>query len=113
MKVLLIDDQREAAHIKSMYGIDVTEVARTYDEGVTALQKGGWDVLLLDHDLNSYPNGVEKTGTDIMQFLQQNPQLLPHTITFVTMNPGGRERMRAILGDIQKGQELTKKKDQP
>lgn len=112
MKVLLIDDQREASHMKSMYGIDVTEVARSYDAGIEALKKGGWDVLLLDHDLESYPDGVEKTGTDIMKFLQQNLHLMPHTITFVTMNPGGRERMRALLGDIQKAQQLPKKDEQ-
>lgn len=102
MKVLLIDDEREVPHIKSMYGVDVTRVAKSYDEGIKALQEGGWDILLLDHDLNSYPDGVEKTGTDVMKFLQENPNLLPHSIVFVTMNPGGRRRMEGILQDIHK-----------
>jgi len=109
MKVLLIDDEREAPHIKSMYGVDVTKIARSYSEGIEDLKQGGWDVLLLDHDLNSYPDGVEKTGTDIMKFLQENPQLLPQSIIFVTMNPGGRRRMEGILSDIKK--QLSAKKD--
>lgn len=111
MKVLLIDDQREAPHIKSMYGVDVTRVAKSYDEGIRALQEGGWDVLLLDHDLNSYPDGVEKTGSDIMKFLQENQNLLPQSIIFVTMNPGGRRRMQGILHDIQKQQSMSKKEE--
>lgn len=102
MKVLLIDDEREAPHIKSMYGVDVTRVAKSYTEGIKALQEGGWDILLLDHDLNSYPDGQEKTGTDIMKFLEANPALLPQSIKFVTMNPGGRQRMEGILHDIQR-----------
>ena len=108
MKVLLIDDEREIPHIKSVYGIEVTKVAKSYTEGIQALQEGGWDMLLLDHDLNSYPEGKEKTGTDIMRFLQANPKLLPQSIIFVTMNPGGRRRMEGILSDIQKEQRSVK-----
>lgn len=102
MKILLIDDQRTKSYISSTYGIDVTQVAKTYQEGIEQLQIGGpWDALLLDHDLSSYDdNGKELTGTDIMNFLEQNQDLLPKQIILVTSNPVGRKNMQAIIDKI-------------
>ena len=103
MKVLLIDDQRTKEFIKSVYGVTVSSVAKNYQEGVDQLTNHGpWDVLLLDHDLGSFDeNGKELTGSSIMQFLQQNKQLLPKTVVFVTSNPAGLKHMEAILKDIE------------
>jgi CheY-like chemotaxis protein len=102
MKILLIDDMRTKSYIASTYGIDVTEVAKTYQEGIKQLEIGGpWDALLLDHDLSSYDdNGKELTGTDIMNFLEQNPDLLPKKIICVSANPVGKRRIEEIINKI-------------
>jgi len=97
MKTLLIDDLRNEAFISQTYGIEVTEVARTYTDGVNALVTKQWDLLLLDHDLNSYVDGVEKTGYDIIVFLENNPQYMPKEIFLVTANPVGRARMQFVI----------------
>ncbi len=65
MRTLLIDDLRN---------IKADVIARTYDEGIRELTYNGpWDLLLLDHDLASFVNGIEKTGYDVMCFLEENP----------------------------------------
>lgn len=94
---------RTKSYIASTYGIDVTEVAKNYQEGIKQLEIGGpWDALLLDHDLSSYDegSGKELTGTDIMNFLEQNQDLLPKKIILVTSNPVGRKNMQAIIDKI-------------
>jgi CheY-like chemotaxis protein len=98
MKVLLIDDQRTPVLIKSQYDIQVTSVATDYNEGIRALKEDGpFDLLLLDHDLGSYnEDGREMTGTDIMQFLLENPIYLPIDIYVVSANPVGAQRMREM-----------------
>jgi hypothetical protein len=83
MKMLLIDDLRV---------MTVHRTARTYDDGIVALQNGPWDVLYLDHDL-----GEEKTGYDITNWLEQNPAYQPEAVVLVTMNPVGRENIARAL----------------
>lgn len=100
MKVLLIDDQRTPVLIKSQYDIQVTSLASDYHEGIRLLKEGGpFDLLLLDHDLSSWTEdgSRELTGTDIMQFLIDNPQFLPKDIFLVTANPVGRMRMQEMI----------------
>lgn len=50
MKVLLIDDLRTIER--------ATYTARTYKQGIAALQRERWDVLLLDHDLGGKKSGL-------------------------------------------------------
>ena len=91
-RVLLIDDLRN---------IEATRVARTYNEGIEALKDGPWDLLLLDHDLGCYDSvGREKTGYDIICFLEENLQYLPERIELVTMNPVGRLKMNAAIVNL-------------
>ena len=81
---LLIDDQRT---------IYVDRVARTFVDGIKALtEEGPWDVLYLDHDL-----GEEKTGYDILTWLEQNMDKRPGKIVLVTSNIVGRDRMALAL----------------
>jgi hypothetical protein len=103
MKVLLIDDVRTASFIKSTYNIDVTTVAKSFAEGISELKANGpWDLLLLDHDLSSYnEEGDELTGTHIMAFLEDNPELLPKDLKLVTANPVGGRRMQDIWNRIK------------
>lgn len=83
-RILLIDDLRTLTK--------PGEIARTYADGIKALQNGPWDELYLDHDL-----GEEKTGYDIMNWLEANPEYLPGEIKFVTANPVGRKNMEVVL----------------
>ena len=87
MRVLAIDDLRDMTQ--------ASVVARNYDEGIRQLQTNGpWDLLLLDHDLASFDeNNKEKTGYDIMCWLEENKQYLPAKIECVSANPVGRARI--------------------
>lgn len=94
MKTLLIDDLRN---------IPADIVARNYDAGIEALRdQGPFDLLYLDHDLGDYAHGVEKTGYDIMLFLEENPQYLPKEIKLVTSNPVGRRKMQVVIDKLYK-----------
>jgi hypothetical protein len=90
MRVLAIDDLRDM--------IQASVVARNYDEGIRQLQTNGpWDVLLLDHDLASFDEtGKEKTGYDVMCWLEENTQYLPAKIECVSANPVGRARIISV-----------------
>jgi hypothetical protein len=91
MRILAIDDTRELteAHV----------LARNFKEGIRQLQiNGPWDLLLLDHDLASFDSdGREKTGYDIMCFLEENLHLAPKKIECVSANPVGRSRIVAMI----------------
>jgi len=94
-KILLIDDQRN---------LTADYTARTYDEGIDQLMHHGpWSLLLLDHDLASYgANGVEKTGYDVMCFLEEFPEYLPGEIRCVSDNPVGRRRIGVVINKLYK-----------
>lgn len=102
MRVLLIDDIREPSYIQYAYGVGVTDIAKTYDSGIQALIQGNWDLVLLDHDLADFKDGVERTGYSIMCFLEENPQYLPKQIRIVSDNPVGRQRMQSIIYKLYK-----------
>jgi len=93
MRVLLIDDIRD---------LTATVVARNYFDGIDHLKDNGpWDLLLLDHDLASFDdNGREKTGYDIMCFLEEFQEYLPKEIQLVTANPVGRDRMQKVIDKL-------------
>jgi hypothetical protein len=91
MRILAIDDTRELteAHV----------LVRNFNEGIRQLQiNGPWDLLLLDHDLASFDSdGREKTGYDVMCFLEENMHLAPKKIECVSANPVGRSRIVAMI----------------
>jgi hypothetical protein len=84
--ILLIDDLKD---------LKADRIARTFLEGIQALQEGPWDLLLLDHDLGD-PN-PKHTGYDILSWLEQRPEFLPGKIELVTWNAPGREKMKLVL----------------
>jgi hypothetical protein len=96
MKTLLIDDVRDVGNP------DI--IARNYQSGIIMLSTAHWDLLLLDHDLASYDeHGKEKTGYDIMCWLEQYPERLPKKIELVTSNPVGRKKMQTVIDKLYKG----------
>jgi len=102
--VLLIDDARDEGHKKIHRRVDI--IARNYWTGIECLKLRKWDLLLLDHDLNSFEDiadaTTEKTGYDIMCFLEQNPEYLPKKIELVTSNPAGRKNMQLAIDAIKR-----------
>lgn len=102
-RVLIIDDKKNLP-VKG----DVM-IARTYDMGIVALGipcRSGikrWDVLYLDHDLGD-ARRRERTGYDVLCWLRDYVPwfLWPKKIELVTMNPVGKDRMKAVLGDMEK-----------
>ncbi len=105
MRVLLIDDTRMEDAPNIMRRIDL--IARNARMGFDALSKmGPWDLLLLDHDLNSFDaNGREWTGYDIMCFLEEEvaagrESILPGRIEIVSSNPVGRRRMQLLIDKL-------------
>ena len=86
MKSLLIDDLRNIA---------ADRIARTYDEGILALQEGPWEILYLDHDFGDPDE--RKTGYGIMCWLEANPEYLPGRIQIVSANPVGRKNIQVVI----------------
>jgi len=93
MRTLLIDDVRN---------LEANVIARNYNEGILQLRENGpWDLLLLDHDLASFDtNGREKTGYDVMCFLEKFPVFKPKEIRCVSDNPVGRQRIETVIKKI-------------
>jgi hypothetical protein len=86
-RVLAIDDCRKCC------GANV--LCRTFNDGIMALDlMGPWNELELDHDL-----GEEKTGLDILRWLNKNPDKYPETIYIITANPVGLKNMVYELQD--------------
>lgn len=111
-KILLIDDQRDPEMIKNgkedendlpeSYKESEVEIARTYAEGIRALERQDWELLLLDHDLSSFrDDGKEQTGYDVMCWLEEHPEHIPKGIKLVTANPSGGRRMLAVIQKLE------------
>lgn len=101
MKTLLIDDLRDVDFVNKNWNVQVTDVARTFAEGVESLKNGSVDTLLLDHDLACFDSeGTELTGYKIMLFLEENPEYLPKRIILVTSNPVGRAKMQTVIDKL-------------
>ena len=101
MKTLLIDDERSVEFVNHKWSVQVTDVARTFAEGINTLKAGEIDTLLLDHDLACFDeDGNELTGYKIMLFLEEHPEYLPKRILLVTSNPVGRAKMQTVIDKL-------------
>jgi hypothetical protein len=104
-RILMIDDTRDELDVSCRLDL----IARNFWAGRDALKlMGPWDLLYLDHDLNSFsndaPNGSsEWTGYDIMRFLEENPQFLPGNIRCISSNPPGRQRIEMVIKKLYEG----------
>lgn len=118
-RVLLIDDKR--TNTDQGCG-EATVIARTYDEGLSLLLTYKWDILLIDHDLGDFKDGVERTGYHIMCHLEEEdwrnkqgaeqgsvPGLeyhpLPKEIYCVSSNGPGRARIQVVIDKLKGDQQ--------
>lgn len=114
MRVLIVDDCRtkemlEAQGFKFQLGDDL-KFARSYQEGIESLGKDflnaeTYDMIVLDHDLNSYDeSGKEKTGYDFITFLEslyyEGYIQLPNQIVCRSSNPSGRKRIEQVIAKL-------------
>lgn len=88
MNILVIDDLK---NIKENPG-EFVKYARTYNDGIKQLKNKKWNLLYLDHDL-----GDDKTGYDIINWLDQNKEFLPDEIKCISMNPVGRDKINKVI----------------
>lgn len=102
-RILAIDDCRELCRANVL--------CRTYEDGLKAIKHlGPWDQLLLDHDLGMLESqysetGRELTGMDILNFLEQNIELVPTEIQIITGNPAARPKMEKLALKLTKMKE--------
>ena len=108
-RILAIDDERECK------GANI--VARTYEDGLKALELGPWDELWLDHDLGAVEQqqirGREATGYDILCFMEQafSPSKLSKKIVLLTSNASARPKMEAVIDKLYQSDYFTKQKE--
>jgi hypothetical protein len=108
-RILAIDDERPCK------GANI--VARTYEDGLKALELGPWDELWLDHDLGAVEQqkikGREATGYDILCFMEQvfPPSKLPKKILLLTSNASARPKMEAAIERLYQSDYFTKKEE--
>lgn len=69
-----------------------TRIARSYQEGIDALEQEAWDLLVLDHDLADFsgPENEERTGFHVLDWLGAHLDRLPEEIQLITDNGSRR-----------------------
>jgi hypothetical protein len=105
-KILLIDDTRDEASRGLSMKVDL--IARTYWAGLLALKAQSWDLILLDHDLQSYDSeGKERTGYDLIcaieRMIASGEMEKPKKIVCVSSNPPGRDRIEMVIASLYRG----------
>lgn len=104
-QILIVDDNKSF----SIFTAKLT-YARTAEEGLDLLRKGGWDELHIDHDMGMRIAGRSAGGIEIysndenatsgyqmlMQALIDNIQL-PPIVRIISNNPDGVARIAACL----------------
>lgn len=97
MRTLLIDDLRQ---VLPEYG--EVEVARTPDEGVKRLSEGGWELVLLDHDMGfDFLSGQFLEIWPCIEYIEQNADFFKDTNFYVvTSSPIGGDRMMQALESV-------------
>lgn len=98
MKILLIDDMREAQYVRNPMRTDGAlfdngdvVTARTVEQGLELLRQDDYDLLLLDHDMG------DRNGMEVLSFLEGWPGHIPRNIFLVTANIVAGPRMMDVL----------------
>lgn len=107
MNILLIDDLRIPGAVENKKNIPADAVvARNYNDGIALLQSRKWDVLYLDHDLADFsgPDGRERKGIHVLDWLEEFPEHLPGEIILVTDNASGLGDMRRLVRKLYGGE---------
>jgi CheY-like chemotaxis protein len=103
-RVLFVDDQSSRLDALREAGVLQTEVVHAASalDGIDAVVDGGpWDVVFLDHDLDTkvydpYPREV--TGQDVARVLA-GMAWRPRLVVVHSMNPVGAASIEAVLRD--------------
>ncbi len=95
--ILWLDDLREPGK----YGFGGAVWAKNYDEAIAALGTGQVTFASLDHDLSiddmmGQPKG-EKTGYDVVCWMEKNNVWPRDGVAVHSSNPKGRVRMQAVV----------------
>lgn len=100
---LWLDDIRDPSYFGNLNWI----WAKTADEAIELLKTGKVIEASLDHDLTIQQtlgrNDKEKTGYDVVLWMEENNVYPPNGVKVHSMNPVGRERMEVVLNKIKKG----------
>lgn len=96
-KILWLDDIRDPVAHGYLGAIWV----KTADEAIHHLQVGDVEMASLDHDLSiddtiGQPKG-EKTGYDVVLWMEENNVWPKHGVRVHSMNPVGRQRMQVVI----------------
>lgn len=84
------------------------EWVKTVEEAIAVLLTGKVTFASLDHDLSieatmGKPKPGEKTGYDVVLWLEENPEFWPRDgVAVHSMNPAGKQRMLAGLAAIRR-----------
>ena len=95
--ILWLDDLRDPVR----FGFMTAHWAKNYDEAIAILKTGQVTFASLDHDLSindtmGKPKG-EKTGYDVVLFMEAN-NIWPVTgVKVHSMNPVGKIKMEAVI----------------
>ena len=84
------------------YGCIGYHWAKTYEEAIAALQTGTVTFASLDHDLSEMaaigqPAPGEKTGYDVLCWMEQNNCWPVDGVRVHSLNPAGRARMEQTI----------------
>lgn len=104
--ILLIDDMRtsETPSVQHLIGearliSEDVMLAPTFGDAMDLLLEADWKLVLFDHDLGDLASR-EKTGYDVLCWLEANPEHLPEMAGLVTSNPVGRKKMATVLDKL-------------
>ena len=100
MRILILeDDPNRVDSFQKCYKDHEIVTSDQTKEIINLLQTEKWDALFLDHDLGGqvYVPSGDDTGYEVAKWLELNPQYKPKYIILHTLNPAGRNNMRACL----------------
>lgn len=95
---LWLDDVREPWK----HGYILSEWAKTYDQAITFLCTGEVTFASLDHDLSveaacGLPAPEEKTGYDVVCWMEEHNVWPSEGVVVHSMNPAGKARMVQVI----------------
>ena len=103
MKILILDDNpHRITFFQNSLKKHSLVVCRHAKAAIKALQKGSFDVVFLDHDLEGEPADPEESncGSEVARFMVEH-DIRCGRIILHTENRAGRESMEAILGTCE------------
>jgi hypothetical protein len=107
---LLIDDYKrwdDVLNISIMFGETPENThpgvefhqAKTFYDGIVQLRNGGWDRVYVDHELGGRG---DETGYQILEFLEQHPELIPERLDACSGHSGHAAKMWETMQQLMK-----------